>query len=534
MSATTSGPIRELRPRSIEWNKPLPIIRDEADLELIDSGEMDLEEAGLSSDVAAYDSRKEAHAAANPKGNAKIPEALSKEIFIPAAQPLSIDLKEAGIEFTYLPVDRSATQRHIRWRGLLDAQNNPIPEEDPLSSIVSYHLYLGDVLLLREINKFKPLISQEDYRKAFDTWEKATSTGPLIEQSRGIELATKRGVDCPVNVLNEVYKAWVFRRQQLKRPLMRLFWPIGVAGEEPPTSTTLRFRAAAKMRLRRPRRNNEDLLHRAGIAKRDARNVIRLVHRLVVREKLKRSKVCISNAIARQTRFDFGLSKKEPNTDSIISAAQSVLVEDLVPHDDSQFIEPHRHLRTKLLMVAETPRTGGGMLGGLAAISAHAAEGEGGAQGLHGNMGQSYLNSQRIKTRVRLGRSNRLYVDRVREADKETNKFLPSFEQWDEFGSPDVIGAICPEADVKEFSENYLDELYELTKAIRQSVFQHSADALPSLAQTCDSEDTLQRDIQWFVESWNAFKGVGERIESQVPLGYSNGQDPSASWKDSK
>lgn len=520
MSGAMTGGLRELRPRTIEWNKPLPIIRDEGDLEEIDSGEMDLEEAGLSSDIAAYDSRKEAHAisSGNNRGNAKVPEALSKEIFIPAAQPLSIDLKEAGIEFTYLPVDRSTTKRHIRWRGLLDSQSNPVPEEDPLSSIVSYHLYLGDVLLLREINKFKPLITQEDYRKSFDTWEKATSTGPLIEQSRAIELANKRGVDCPVNVLNEVYKAWVFRRQQLKRPLMRLFWPIGVAGEEPPTSSTLRFRAAAKMRLRRPRRNNEDLLHRAGIAKRDARNVIRLAHRLVVREKLKRSKICLSNAIAKQTRFDLGLSKKEPVLDSLVSTAQAVLTEELVPHDDSQFIEPHRHLRTKLLMVAETPRTGGGMLGGLAAISAHAADGEGGQQGLHGNMGQSYLNSQRIKTRVRLGRSNRIYVDRVREADRETNKFLPTFQQWDEFGNPDSIGAIYPEADVKEFSEKYLDELYELTKSIRQSVFQHSADALPSLAQTSDSEDTLQRDIQWFVESWNAFKGLAERIDSQVPL----------------
>ena len=516
--ATAVAGARELRPRAVEWNKPLPIIRNIADLEQIDQGDLDLEEAGLTSSVAAVKSQF----VENKGGGAKVPESLSKEIFIPAAQPLSIDLKEAGIEFAQNPVDRRPTSRYVRWRGVLDASGNPIREEDPLSSDISYHLYIGDLLLLREINKFKPLISQEDYRKTFDTWEKATSTGPIIEQSRAIELALKRGVDCPANVLNEVYKAWVFRRQQLKRPLMRLFWPIGVAGEEPPTSSTLRFRAAAKMRLRRPRRNNEDLLHRAGVAKKDARNVIRLVHRLVVREKLKRSKVCLSNAIAKQTRLDFGLSKTEPNWEAAVAMSQAALAKELVPQDDSHFIESHRHVRTKLLMVAETPRTGGGMLGGLAAIAGHGAEGEDGSGGLHGVMGQSYLNSQRIKTRVRLGRSNRIYVDRIRECDRDNGKFLPEFEQWDEFGNPDVIGAVCPEADVKEFSEKYLDELYELTKAIRQSVFQHSADTLPSLAQTCDSDDTLQRDIQWFVESWNAFKNLGERINIQEPLATSS------------
>ena len=499
---------RELRPRQVEWNKPLPIIRDIADLDDDDMDDAELEEAGLLSEQPGVKSQTD-------KGG-KLPEPLTKEIYIPAAQPLSIDLKEAGIEFGPVPIDRSAIKRHIRWRGFLDAQGFPVREEDPLSSEVSYHLYAGDAMLLREINKFKPLISQEDHRKTFDTWEKATSTGPLIDQARAVDLALKRGVDCPANVLNEVYKAWVFRRQQVKRPLMRLFWPIGVAGEEPPTSTTLRFRAAAKMRLRRPRRNNEDLLHRAGVAKRDAKNVIKLVRRTIMREKLKRARVQLSNAIARQTRLDFGLSKRDPQWEQVVANANAVLQEEILPIDDASLVDSHRHVRTKLLMVAEAPRTGGGMLGGLAAISG-AAEGEEGS-GTHGVMGQAYLNSQRVKTRLRLGRSNRVYIDRVREADRDTNRFLPMFEQWDEFSAPDSVGAICPEADVKEFADKYLDELFELTKAIRTAVFQHSIDVLPSLAQTCESDDTLHRDVQWFAESWQAYKGMGERIKSGQPL----------------
>jgi hypothetical protein len=510
---------RELRPRTVEWNKPLPIIRNVSDLVDEDPDDVDLEEAGLTSDVAAVKPQDVEH---TKPGSSKVPETLTKEIFIPAAQPLTINLKEAGIDFTPHPVDRTATKRHIRWRGILDAQGYPIREEDPSSTEINYHLYIGDVLLLREVNKFKPLISQEDFRKAFDTWEKATSTGPLLEQSRAIELAVKRGVECQGNALNEVYKAWVFRRQQVKRPLMRLFWPIGVAGEEPPTSTTLRFRAAAKMRLRRPRRNNDDLLHRAGVAKRDAKNVIILVHRVIAREKLKRSKIALSNAIARQTRLDFGLAQREANWEAAVAAAQSALTEPVVPPDETQLIDSHRHVRTKLLMVAETPRTGGGMLGGIAAIAGKGVDSHD-SQGTHGVMGQSYLNSQRIKTRLRLGRSNRWYVDRVREADRDKNKFLPMFEQWEEFGNPSTIGAICPEADANEFADKYLDELYELTKAIRQSVFQHSADALPSLAQTCDSDDTLSKDIQWFIESYQAFKDLDQRIESQQHLMTSNG-----------
>jgi hypothetical protein len=516
---SSAGQPRELRPRQVEWNKPLPIIRDIADLQDEDIDEADLEEAGLLSDSALLEKQEE-------KGG-KIPDTLSKEIFIPAAQPLSVDLKEAGIEFTYVPIDRSATKRYIRWRGFLDPQGNPIAEEDPLSPLVTYHLYSGDVALLKEINKFKTLIPKEDYRKAFDTWEKATSTGPIIEQSRAIDLATKRGLDCQVHILNEVYKAWVLRRQQVKRPLMRLFWPVGVAGEEPPTSTTLRFRAAAKMRLRRPRRNNEDLLQRAGVAKRDAKNVIKLVRRMIMREKLKSNKVQLSNAIARQTRIDFGLSKRDPNLEQAIASANAALAEEVLPVDETTLIESHRHIRTKLLMVAESPRAGGGMLGGIAAISG-AAEGEDGG-GKHGVMGQAYLNSQRVKTRVRIGRSNRIYIDRVREADRDNNKFLPMFEQWDEFGVPENIGAMCPEADVKEFADKYLDELFDLTKAIRTSIFQLSSDTLPSLSQTCDSEDTRHRDVEWFSESWKAYKTLNERIKTEQPFASST-QDDKKSW----
>jgi hypothetical protein len=508
MTAAPGIQPRELRPRQVEWNKPLAIIRDISDLQDEDMEDEDLEEAGLLSQSGITKRQEE-------KGG-KIPEGLSKEIFIPAAQPLSVDLKEAGIEFSHVPTDRSATKRYIRWRGFLDSQGNPIAEEDPLSSLITYHLYAGDVGLLKEINKFKTLISREDYRKAFDTWEKATSTGPLIEQSRAIDLALKRGIDCPTNVLNEVYKAWILRRQQVKRPLMRLFWPIGVAGEEPPTSSTLRFRAAAKMRLRRPRRNNEDLLQRAGVAKRDAKNVIKLIRRLVMREKLKSSRIQLSNAIARQTRVDFGLSKRDPKLDQIISSANAVLAEEVIPADEASLIESHRHIRTKLLMVAESPRAGGGMLGGLAAITG-AAEGEE-AGGKHGVMGQSYINSQRVKTRVRLGRSNRVYIDRVREADRDRNKFLPGFEQWDEFAVPESIGARSAEADVNEFADKYLDELFDLTKAIRSSVFQLSSDVLPSLSQTCDSEDTRNRDVQWFSESWKAYKTLKERIRRNDSL----------------
>jgi hypothetical protein len=468
----------------------------------------ELEEAGLLSESEIIKKQE-------LKGG-KLPESVTREIFIPAAQPLSVDLKQAGIEYTYVPVDRSATKRHIRWRGFLDNQGNPIREEDPLSPDISYHLFSGDVALLKEINKFKPLITQEDYRKAFDTWEKATSTGPLIEQSRAVELATKRGVDCQPQVLNEVYKAWVLRRQQVKRPLMRLFWPIGVAGEEPPTSSTLRFRAAAKMRLRRPRRNNEDLLQRAGVAKKDAKNVIKLVRLMILREKLKASRIQISNAVARQSRIDFGLAKRDPNYDQVVASATSVLTEEVMPVDEAELEEAHRHVRTKLLMVAESPRVGGGMLGGLAAISG-AAEGVEGA-GKHGVMGQAYLNSQRVKTRVRVGRSNVVYIDRLREADRDKNKFLPTFEQWDEFSTPEAIGAICPQADVNEFSEKYLDELFELARSIRTTVFQHSGDMLPSLTQTCDSEDTRNRDVQWFSESFKAYKTLNERMAVDEPL----------------
>jgi hypothetical protein len=90
---------------------------------------------------------------------------------------------------------------------------------------------------------------------------------------------------------------------------------------------------------------------------------------------------------------------------------------------------------------------------------------------------------------------------------------------------------MCPEADVREFSEKYLDELFDLAKAIRSTVFQHSSDVLPSLAQTCDSDDTRNRDIQWFSESWKAYKGLEERIKMDCPLGVKEYEKPESPRK---
>jgi hypothetical protein len=210
-----------------------------------------------------------------------------------------------------------------------------------------------------------------------------------------------------------------------------------------------------------------------------------MVSKLIHREKIKTARVKVSNGMARQSRFETGISKKDPAVDSVISHANQILSEEI--QDDTKLIDSHRQVRTKFLMVTDSPRSGGGMLGGL-------AHGKGHEDSLHGTAGAAYAN--RIKTRLRTGRSGRVYVDRVREGDDL--RFEPDFVNFD--------------------NSNEFDEIYEISKCLRQSVFQLSSDSLPSIQQISESEDYLSREIQWFVESFNSYRLMEERIQEGTPL----------------
>ena len=76
---------------------------------------------------------------------------------------------------------------------------------------------------------------------------------------------------------------------------------------------------------------------------------------------------------------------------------------------------------------------------------------------------------RRAKTRMRIreGRSHRWYIDAVNDTP-ELNKFMPTFAQYEAFGSFESAGQVGDlELQQAEYSENFLDEVYDNLRSLK-------------------------------------------------------------------
>jgi hypothetical protein len=455
---------RELRRRTVDWAKPLPLIRSDADFNQFTNGEpLSSEE-----DVQIHPSSPmEVRRKKRPP----------KEIFVPNAASQTIDLKDLGLD----PGDYSRPSR-IRWRSAALATDavthNTSREDDPLGPDVHYILTLRDEEILSEINLHKIVLSQKDFQKAFDTWEKATGTNKqLIDHAKAIDLVHQRGLlDLPAYVLNEVYAAWCRRREDSQKPILRMFWPIGQSGEDPPTSSFSTFKiSSSRWRLRRPRRNTEQLLARARELHKECMSVLRFANTIYTGERLKRQKIlgkqCVASLQAK--RKDHALILHELRQDVVCFRDEQKGIasrEELLAHAADPTVlaqQPARSTANKRKMVyvldGEEKSNGGGMLGQLAANrrAAQTAEGD----------SDSPKQQNRLRMRMRQGRSNRWYIDRVAEAEAPHLERLPTFAQFHSFEGFDASGGLGDsETRSNEYADSFLDEIHETLKAVKLAV----------------------------------------------------------------
>jgi hypothetical protein len=125
--------------------------------------------------------------------------------------------------------------------------------------------------------------------------------------------------------------------------------------------------------------------------------------------------------------------------------------------------------KRKLVYVTEhEEKSGGGMLGGLTGSRRGSAlvAGEAGGAGDRGDTGNRRA---RTRMRIREGRSHRWYIDAVNDMP-EQNKFLPTFAQYDSFGSYEATGKVGDkELQSTEYSENFLDDIYDNLRSLKIS-----------------------------------------------------------------
>ena len=483
---------RELRRRTVDWVKPLPIIRSEAEFnQMIKAGLGDpTSEEEISSPQQHFSPSDE------PKRKKRPP----KEIFVPHAEALTLDLADLGLDpGTY------HRPKRIRWRSAAlatDAVTHlTAKEDDPVGPDVHYHFTLKDEEILNEINQHKTVLNQKDMQKAFDTWEKATGTSKqLIDHARAIELVHQRGMlELPAYVLNEVYAAWCRRREENKKPLLRMFWPIGQSGEDPPTSSFSTFKiSSSRWRLRRPRRNTEQLLARARELHKECMQVLCFANTLYTGERLKRQrilgKMCINSLQAKRKDHALILHELKQDISAFkdeqkgLAAREEVLSRAAAPNILSQ--QPGRAAANKRKLVyitdVEEKSSSGGMLGGLNRRAASAADED----------ENSPKSKNRLRLRLRQGRSNRWYLDRVAEGHAPQLRLLPTFSQFESFGSFESCGGLGdPETRAAEYSEIFLDDIHETVKAIRGAVTNESAiaDDDPALAASGTTAQELSQ-----------------------------------------
>ena len=445
---------RELRRRVVDWNKSMSVIKSESELLALGRGDEQSEEDGGATSPPPSSARKQK-------------KAPPKEIVVPAAAPVAVDLGELGLD-----PGNFARPKLVRWRSSGIAADpatlNTAKDDDPLGSEVHYHMLMKDEEILKEVNASKSNVSRDDLRKLFDTWEKGTGTSrTLIDHARAIELAHQRGMlELPAHVLNEVYAAWCRRREENKRPLLRMFWPVGVTGDEPPTSGMSTFRiSSSRLRLRRQRRNYEQLLHRARELHKDALSQLTFCNNLYIGERLKRQKtlsdMCINSLQAKRKDYSLYLHELKQDISSFKEEQKNIHSKEEVLGRTGQVSAGGMGSRAggigskrKVVYVEEGEVSGGGgMLGGLAKGRKSVLEEE---------------SKNRLRMRLRVGRSGLLYVDRVGEGKNAPSlRFLPQFAQFDSFGSWENSAIGNEETKAHEYGELFIDEIYENIKSVR-------------------------------------------------------------------
>jgi sulfur transfer complex TusBCD TusB component (DsrH family) len=429
---------RELRRRQLDVGKNMEIIRDDK--------------------FVSPDSEEEVTVNATKK---------VEEIFVPKGEVVD--------QTTDLDPGKYTRPFHrIRWRSSACNYEEPASEQSELN----YHFTVRDEKILKDLNVHKPVITREELRKCFDTWEKSTGISRiLIDHSVAIEAVQKRGLtELPAYVLNECYASWCRRREEnSKKPLLRNFWAVGTQGEEP-QGNQLRVNFS-KLRLRRQRRNSEALLNRAKDLHRECLSVLNFANTLYTRERLQRQRIWAAraqSAVQAKRKDAVHLTQMLKNDVSAFKEEQKqmLLKEDLMSRSivgNNSSMNSSIKRRKLVYVTDDTQQSSGGMLGGSLSRKQSIINYD------QSNKPKEYSN--RPKLRLRQDKYGILYLDRSYDQNIDKQQpFLPSFAQYDTFN--------ILESKIPNNNSTHLDEMLENLKTLK---------AVIGIPNTLPSEDSMNR-----------------------------------------
>ncbi|KAF1782683.1 Ankyrin repeat-containing domain [Phytophthora cactorum] len=297
-----------LRPRQIDIHARMRIIREEEDLDADDDG------TGGASQPHATFQQLVANLEARQKAGGQS-KRNKKDIPIPVILPVpSYDISVSAdfevptsyVRFQALPRDEDATGSEAL---------------GPESQDVEVDLDLEDMRWLRLHPKYgvdgdpRYQLSQERFGQMLDALEKASALlNPNVMTLAEAEDVFAKRLSMHKTPLNrvtcDVYAYWAAKRQKLRRPLLRRFWPQTPLNDTNPHAV-FRPREKERYKLRKHRKNDLEGFRKLQQLRVDFERVRRLLDLVRRRERAKRLQLDFLDEIRRQAEHE--LTNRGPN-----------------------------------------------------------------------------------------------------------------------------------------------------------------------------------------------------------------------------
>ncbi|OQR80961.1 hypothetical protein THRCLA_11903 [Thraustotheca clavata] len=284
---------QSLRPRALDIHSRIRIIRSDEDIVVE-------EEDGGAPAITSLQELTEMidDQPAKPKRKKHIP--------IPVNSLVPDYEKEVAPDYV-LPTSYIKMSLNFQSQGAIPASSNT-PEK------VEVDLEAEDMQWLKSHPKYGELgdpryqLSYEQFAKMLDVLEKATAlinpgviTLAEADELFLIQLQLKSN---PLNrVTTDVYNYWVTKRQQLKRPLLRKYWPQTPLNDTNP-HLVFRPREKERYKLRKHRKNDMEGLRKLQQLRNDFERVRHLLEMVKRRERFKRMMVDFLDETRRQSVHD--------------------------------------------------------------------------------------------------------------------------------------------------------------------------------------------------------------------------------------
>ncbi|KAG7386799.1 Enhancer of polycomb 2 [Phytophthora boehmeriae] len=314
-----------LRPRQIDVHARMRIIRSEDDLDADDDGGGSSQpHATFQQLVLSLEARQQPSQAKRKKKDIPIPVILSVPSYDQSVTP-DFEVPTSYVRFQTLP---------------RDSENGT--ELIPESQEVEVDLDLSDMRWLRRHPKYgqdgdpRYQLTQECFAQMLDALEKASALlNPNVMTLAEAEDVFSKRLNMQKTPLNrvtcDVYAYWAAKRQALKRPLLRRYWPQTPLNDTNPHAV-FRPREKERYKLRKHRKNDLEGFHKLQQLRVDFERVRRLLDLVRRRERAKRLQLDFLDEIRRQAEHE--LTNRGPN---------AVIRKPVIPVDE----ERERHKKKK-------------------------------------------------------------------------------------------------------------------------------------------------------------------------------------------